>query len=113
MSSGSSGSGSGAGDSGGGGGGGGNGDDGEPQKWGARRRRKFERKEPSEPLPDLVETPEENPSEDPNAPRDPQAPGRYVPPQNTSRRRPGPGPGLSDGAYQQNQNNFFCNFNVY
>ncbi len=92
----------------GGNGGGGTGDGGEPQKWGGRRRRKFGEKEPSEPLPDLVETPEQNPTEDPNAdpnaPRDPQSPGRYDPPQNYSRRRPRPGE-----TYQQVPNNFYCN----
>lgn len=98
---------SGAGASDGGGVRGGGGSGGGPAKWGGRRRRKFGQKEPSEPLPDLVETPEENPTQgpnanpnpnpdanpnaDPDAPRDPQAPGPYDPPQNFSRRRARPG----------------------
>ncbi len=96
-------------------GGGGGGE--EPQKWGGRRRRKFGQKEPSEPLPDLVETPDQDPAThpndpnadpyvdpnvDPNAPRDPNAPGRYDPSQPRRRRRP-------DVPYQQYPPNYYCN----
>ncbi|MBS1956117.1 MAG: hypothetical protein JST89_18175 [Cyanobacteria bacterium SZAS-4] len=76
------------------------------RRWGGRRRRRFGEKEPSETLPDLVETPDPNsdPNADPNAPHDPQAPDPQDQPQNFSRRRRRPGVPI-----QQYPSNYFCN----